>query len=133
LGDVAMSVGDAEQSVTYADTSGDVFWEVRARTTHAVAMHQAGLWPESEARFREAEEMQTERQPAKPLLHSLEGFQYCELLLAASERSAWQQMQKSEVRSQRSELESACRAIFQRATKRFVAGAGASETQHPGA
>jgi hypothetical protein len=39
LGEVAGAVGDAAQSVTYADRSGDAFWRMGARTTHADALH----------------------------------------------------------------------------------------------
>ncbi|GDY19195.1 hypothetical protein LBMAG56_05400 [Verrucomicrobiota bacterium] len=90
LGEVAGAVGDAEQSVTYADRSGDASQRMINRTTHADALHQAGRRAEAEARFREAEQMQAERQPAYPLLYSLQGFQYCDLLLTEAERAAWQ-------------------------------------------
>jgi len=90
LGAVAGAVGDAEQSVTYADRSGDAFQRESRRTTHADALHQAGRRPEAETRFREAAQMQAERQPDHPLLYSLPGFKYCNLLLAAPERAAWQ-------------------------------------------
>lgn len=33
--------------------------------------------------------MQAERQPGYPLLYSLPGFRYCDLLLGAAERAAW--------------------------------------------
>ena len=90
LGLVAGAVGDAEQSVTYADRSGDAFQRMGFRTTHADALHQAGRRAEAETRFREAEQMQAASQPADPLLYSLQGFQYCDLLLlAAPERAAW--------------------------------------------
>ncbi len=83
-------MGDAEQSVTYADRSGDAFQRMSKRTTHADALHQAGRRAEAETRFREAERMQAERQPDYPLLYSLQGFRYGDLLLAASEHAAWQ-------------------------------------------
>ncbi len=91
LGEVAGAVGDAEQSVTYADRSGDSDWQnyIRTRATHADALHQWGRRAEAEARFREAEQMEAKRQPDYPLLYSLRGFQYCELLLTAAERAAW--------------------------------------------
>ena len=89
LGEVADAVEDAEQSVTYADSSGDVFQRTSKRTTHAHALHQAGRRDEAEARFREAEQMQTEQQPDYPLLYSLQGFQYCDLLFSEVERQAW--------------------------------------------
>ncbi len=90
LGELAGAVEDAEQSVTYADRSGDAFERVSDRTTHAGALHQAGRRAEAEARFREAEQMQAERQPDYPLLYSLGGFEYCDLLLTEAERTAWQ-------------------------------------------
>lgn len=90
LGEVAEASGDAEQSVTCADRSGDAFQRMVNRTTHADALHQAGRRAEAETRFREAEQMQQERQPAYSLLYSVRGFKYCDLLLAAPERAAWQ-------------------------------------------
>lgn len=95
LGEVAGAVGDAEQSVTYADRSDDAFMRMSVRTTHAHALHQAGHRAGAEARFREAEQLQAERQPGYPLLYSTPGFQYCELLLKEAERGAWH-MGKSE-------------------------------------
>jgi hypothetical protein len=90
LGEVAGAVGDAEQSVTYADRSGDAFMRKINTARLADALHQAGRRADAETRFREAEQMQKERQPYYPLLYSVSGFQYCDLLLAAHERVAWQ-------------------------------------------
>jgi tetratricopeptide (TPR) repeat protein len=89
LGEVAGAMADAKQSVTYADRSGDVFWRLSTRTAHADTLHQAGRRAEAEARFRGTERMQTEGQPYYPLLYSLQGFQYCDLLLTSAERGAW--------------------------------------------
>jgi len=89
LGEVARAVGDAEQSVTYADRSGKAFGRLAFRTTHSDALHQAGRRAEVEARFREAEQMQAEHQPDYPLLYSHQGFVYCDLLLTEAERAAW--------------------------------------------
>ena len=89
LGEVAGAVGDASRSVTYADRSGDADWPRLSRITEADALHQAGRRAEAEALFREAELMQAERQPDYPLLYSLQGFKYCDLLLAAAERAAF--------------------------------------------
>ena len=90
LGDVVGAVQDAEQSVTCADRGREWVHRVIARTSHAGALHQAGRRAEAEARFREAESLQTESQPAFPLLYSVRGFLYCDLLLGAPERAAWQ-------------------------------------------
>ena len=81
LGEVAGAVGDAEQSVTYADRSGDAFQRGSKRETLADALHQAGRRTEAETRFREAEQIQAENEPDYPLLYSTGGFRYCDLLL----------------------------------------------------
>jgi tetratricopeptide (TPR) repeat protein len=52
-----------------------------ARTRLADALHQSGLNAEAVAALHEAEEMQKQRQPEYPLLYSLSGFRYCDLLL----------------------------------------------------
>ena len=114
---LAGAVGDAEQSVSYADRSGDAFWKMGTRTTHADALHQAGRRAEAETRFREAEQMQQERQPDYPLLYSQGGFRYCDLLLAAPERDAWREMQNEKCRMKKEELVATCRAVSQRAAQ----------------
>ncbi len=63
LGEVGEGVEDAEQSVTFADHSGDSFQRQSKRTTLADALHQAGRRTDAETRFREADEIQIERQP----------------------------------------------------------------------
>ena len=87
------------------------------RTTHADALHQAGRRAEAEAHFREAEALQVERQPACPLLYSLAGFQYCDLLLEEAERAAWQHCVS--LNSQPSTLNplESCHAVEQRAAQ----------------
>ncbi len=89
LGDVSGVVRDAEQAVIFADRSGDAFQRMARRTTLADALHQAGRRSDALVRFREAEAMQAESQPAYPLLYSQRGFRYCDLLLAPAERAAW--------------------------------------------
>ena len=119
LGDVAGAMGAAEQAVTYADRSGDASWKMGNRTTHADALHQAGrrAEAEAEARFREAEQMQAEWQPDYPLLYSVQGFRYCDLLLTEAERGAWEAIQNGESETQNSELENTCRVVSERAAK----------------
>ena len=89
LGEVAGAVEDAEQSVIYADRSGYAFMRMASRPRVANALHQAGRRTEAETRFREAEALQAERQPAYRLLYSDVGFEYCDLLLTEAERAAW--------------------------------------------
>ncbi len=81
LGDLKQASAFAQQGVELADRSDDVFWRMGTRTDLADALHQAGRRPEAEALFREAEELQKQRQPKYPLLYSLQGFRYCDLLL----------------------------------------------------
>jgi hypothetical protein len=90
LGDVAGALHDAEQAVAYADRSGDAFQRMGKRTTHAAALHQAGQQQLATKLFCDAEAMQAEWQPYYPLLYSVQGFRYCDVLLAAPELGAWQ-------------------------------------------
>jgi len=90
LGEVAEAVGDAEQSVTYADRSGDAFEREAACGLLADVLHHAGRRDEALKLFREVEAMQAKRTPGYPLSYSLRGFRYCDLLLTAPERVAWQ-------------------------------------------
>lgn len=116
---------DAELAVNYADRSGDEIQRMLSRATHGDALHQAGARDGAAAGFAEAEAMQAEHQPGYPLLYSLRGFQYCDLLLAPAERAAWRAflapqpvppMQKGE---ESADPLTACRAVSQRAEKMF--------------
>lgn len=90
LGRVAEAVADAGRAVDYADRNGDAFWRMGIRTALADALHQQGEAQVAAQRFADAEAMQAEWQPQYPLLKSLAGFRYCDLLLAgAVERTAW--------------------------------------------
>ena len=109
LGDVSSAVRQGEQSVELADRSGDAFQRMVTRTTLAAALQAAGMGRGGDkemgrggdkemgredpslpvspspdlplSAFREAEAMQQERQPQYPLLYSLPGYRYCDLLL----------------------------------------------------
>jgi hypothetical protein len=109
-----LAVPDAQQAVTYAERSGDTAQRMAWRTTHADALHQAGRRGDAEARFREAEDMQAEWQPEYPLLYSLWGFRYCDLLLTAAERAAWRHMLNLPPISQSSSLPQDCCAVSER-------------------
>lgn len=81
IGDLPQALKLARHCVELSDRSGDVFWRMASQTTLADALHQAGSLAEATAAFRQAEETQRKRQPAYPLLYSVQGFQYCDLLL----------------------------------------------------
>jgi hypothetical protein len=119
LGEVVLAAADAEESVTYAERSGAVFVQMITRTIHADALHHAGRGDEAAARFREAEEMQAGRQPEYPLLYSLAGFRYCDLLLAAAERAAWRRILDLPGHPQPASLPESCCAVSRRAEKMF--------------
>jgi hypothetical protein len=88
-GHIALAVADAERAVDYADRSGHAFYRMVFRITLADARHQQGEREAAHRGFAEAEAMQAEDQPDYPLLYSLRGFRYGELLLAEAERAAW--------------------------------------------
>jgi tetratricopeptide (TPR) repeat protein len=84
IGEVASAAATAEQSVAYADGSSDEFQMMTKRVNHAYALQAAGRREEAERLFADAEWRQKKRQPAYPLLYSVQGFHYCDLLLAQS-------------------------------------------------
>lgn len=86
LGDVSAAVRSAEQSVELADRSGDAGMRMMMRTTLADALYQSARPERAIAAFGEVEAMQAERQPEYPLLYSLQGFRYCDLLLEEMSR-----------------------------------------------
>jgi tetratricopeptide (TPR) repeat protein len=90
LGNLEIAIQDAERSVVFADQGGDLLWVMASRSYLADGLHQAGRRAEAFERFREAEQIQTQRQSQYPLLYSIAGFHYCDLLLGLSERAAWQ-------------------------------------------
>jgi tetratricopeptide (TPR) repeat protein len=81
LGDLAQALEYARQSVGLADRSGNTFARMVFRVRLADSLHQADQLEEAAVLFREAEEIQQERQPGFPLLYSKQGFEYCNLLL----------------------------------------------------
>jgi tetratricopeptide (TPR) repeat protein len=80
-GELSGALEQARKSVELADKSGDAFQRMARKTDVAAALHATGLREEAAAQFEEAERMQKEQQPAYPLLYSLQGFQYCDILL----------------------------------------------------
>jgi tetratricopeptide (TPR) repeat protein len=82
LGRIGEAIDCAKQSVNLADRSEGAFERMVNQTTLANALHQAGRASEAQALFQEAERMQKGDQPEYPLLYSLRGYHYCELLLA---------------------------------------------------
>ncbi len=82
LGEVQSALDYAERSDEYANRSGDEFLRLTTLTTQANAEHHASRLGAGEKLFREAKTVQEDRQPSYPLLYSLGGYLYCDLLLA---------------------------------------------------
>jgi tetratricopeptide (TPR) repeat protein len=81
LGEVVEAIVLAKQSVDHADRGGDAFLRTYIRAILAYTTYLAGGAGRAEALFQEAEQLQAERQPSYPRLYSLQGYQYCDLLL----------------------------------------------------
>jgi tetratricopeptide (TPR) repeat protein len=82
LGVVAEAVRWGERAVDHADNSGAAFLKMVMRTTLAEARYQAGDLERARELFAAAEALQKERQPQYPLLYSLRGYGYHDLLLS---------------------------------------------------
>jgi DNA-binding transcriptional ArsR family regulator len=118
LGEVSVAVREAERSVMFADRSGEAFWKMGTRTTLADSLFQSGRHAEAEAHFREAEQRQKELQPDYPMLYGLQGFRFCDFLLAVPERAAWQTIiQRKLEESRRETAIGFCYAVSQRAAQ----------------
>jgi hypothetical protein len=81
IGDVNSAVASSETAISSANRTNNKFWQTVARTTRAEALHAAGCGDELKFLFVDAERLQCERQPEYPLLYSLQGYRYCDLLL----------------------------------------------------
>jgi tetratricopeptide (TPR) repeat protein len=83
LGNLTQALTYAQQGMDLADGGGSVFQRVVTRTTLANALHQAGSPAKANAIFCEAEDLQRcKMQRPFPLLYSLRGYLYCDLLLS---------------------------------------------------
>jgi hypothetical protein len=116
LGELAAAIADAGRAVDYADSGDGAFERLVTRAIHADALHHAGRRAEADALFEEAEQMQREREPEFPLLYSLQGFRYCDLLLGESERAAWR-WTLGQPTAGSSPLLKSCHAISERTEK----------------
>ena len=81
LGEVAEAIALAEQSVDYADRSGDAFRRMANAHDPGRCAASGGRARAGGSTFQEAERLQAERQPEYPRLYSLQGYRYCDLLL----------------------------------------------------
>jgi hypothetical protein len=89
LGAIADAVRDGACSIELADRSGHGLERISERTTHADTLHHAGKRDAARTLFAEAETLQEKRQLDYPLLYSVRGYQYCDLLLADAAQAGW--------------------------------------------
>ena len=115
LGFTGAAVEDAAKSVEYANRSEDGYVVVVSHAALADALHQAGDAANALALFMQAEAMQGVQEPAHPLLYSLQGYQYCDLILSVAERDAWHRAPVDSVRTDR--YLRLCREVSNRATR----------------
>jgi tetratricopeptide (TPR) repeat protein len=80
-GEITAAVASAERSISHADLAGDQFEMITAREILANALHFFGKKDEAMLLFRETERRQKRMQPQYPLLYSLGGYYYCDLLI----------------------------------------------------
>jgi tetratricopeptide (TPR) repeat protein len=85
LGNIREAVAAAERAVKAANRRGNGFLRLVHRAKLADALHQSGDLAASGRLFHEAEKIQAEFQPTHPLLYSVAGYQYCDLLLTKGE------------------------------------------------
>jgi hypothetical protein len=81
LGQVKDAVAAARRSVDFADQSCEWYQAVSKRTTLADALLASDLLVEAQHLFEEAERNWFENRPDAPILPSVLGFRYCDLLL----------------------------------------------------
>jgi tetratricopeptide (TPR) repeat protein len=104
LGNANAAVASASRAVDFANRSNDGLEKVKQYTTLADAFHQFGDVDEARGLFEQAERLQASIKPARPLLHAVYGYRYCDLLLGqhqtlevlrrASETLKWAEREK---------------------------------------
>ncbi|HWB05663.1 MAG TPA: TIR and AAA domain-containing protein [Verrucomicrobiales bacterium] len=87
MGDIASALQDAEQSMAYAEKSGDAFCQMARLAGYADVLHQAGR-SDAQARFNEASQLWRKIR-GRMYLPSMAGFWCCDLLLAGAEPGTW--------------------------------------------
>lgn len=87
LGKAPEAVHAARQAVDFADRKGDKPGMIASRAVLAEALHQSGNLAEARRLFAEAERIQVESQPEYPILYSLNGYRYCDLLLGDGQKT----------------------------------------------
>jgi hypothetical protein len=88
VSEITAAIATADQAVRDADQSADSFAIISGCATHGDALLAAGKREEAERLLAYAEERQRTWQPHYPLLYSLQGYIYCDLLLDRGDYAA---------------------------------------------
>lgn len=131
LGLLPQAMDEAHQAIAYADQSRNEFLRMTRRTTAANAFHQAGQRADAGALFTEAEAMQRELQAQFDLLYSLQGFQYCDWLLAPAEQAAWRWVLNQPSSNDRSHHADELAQVEQRAAMTLTWASEQNGSLHP--
>ncbi len=91
LGRLGDAEADGRRAIAFADRSGGAFCPSGVRAAAAAALHQAGERAEAGALLADAERVQADREPF-PLLYSLPGFLYVDLIMGPAEHAAWRRV-----------------------------------------
>jgi len=118
LGEVSEALAVGERAANYADRSDDEFQRIVKRVALADALHQGGRPDEAAAEFRAAEAIQAEWEPDHPLLYSVQGYRYCDLLLATPECAAWRRVMGAARNVDRTAV-TACQRVSERGSEMF--------------
>jgi hypothetical protein len=84
-GEIAAALATGNKAVALAERASDPSGAMLNRTVHADAVLAAGEWKAAKSLFADAERRQQRMPPYYPLLYSLQGFRYCDLLLSHSQ------------------------------------------------
>ncbi|TKJ39095.1 hypothetical protein CEE37_11790 [candidate division LCP-89 bacterium B3_LCP] len=82
IGDIGNALVIAGNSFEASEMSSNIPQFITTQTAFANALHKAGNIKQAKILFSRAEEIQKSYQPNYPLLYSLQGFNYCDLLLS---------------------------------------------------
>lgn len=82
FGEIARAIKSAEEAVRRSDRSADKLWAVIVRTVLARALRDAGQTERAKRLLAEAEDLQRTSQIESLLLHGMQGYIVCDLLLS---------------------------------------------------
>jgi hypothetical protein len=83
VGNIAAATASADRAIAHGDQDGEKF----LRLTRADALHAGGQLEEPKAVFADVERQQRDQRPRYPILFSMAGYRYCDLLLSLGRAS----------------------------------------------